>query len=150
MVNPIVKKKPTPSQKAYSTPKSSPPGKEILKKPSLVSKASSDLVSMKAGVAKRKRLIDDEAEEEEEDWEEVDEPEQGDFSEEDEEEDAYAQLESEDELAVTQKSRPKKKTLVATSKPPPKKKKSGDRPSGWFEFAKKAVERVPLFSELQL
>lgn len=148
MPNPIVKKKPTPTQKAYSTPKSSPLGKESLKKPSLLGKSSAYSGLSKAGASKRKRFLDDEAEEEEEDWEEVDEPEQDDASE--EEEDAYAQLESEEELLqVTQKPQ-QKKTLASTSKPPPKKKKAGEKSASWFDFAKKAVERIPLFSELQL
>lgn len=149
MVNPVVKKKHTPTQKAYSTPKSSPLVKESPKKPSLVGKVSAYSGLAKVAAAKRKYL-DDEAEEEEEDWEEVDEPERDDASGEEQEEDAYAQLESEEELLQLMPKSQLKKKPASTSKQPPKKKRVSEKSPGWFDFAKKAVERIPLFSELQL
>lgn len=149
----IQKKKPTPSQKASTTQKSSPHGKVILKKPSLVSKASSYSGLQKKPVAKRGRELE---EEDEEDWEEVDELEQAVSYHDDEaeeadesEEDEYSRLESEEELEIRQSPNRSKKKLVSTSKPPPKKVNKPSHNS-WWDVIKKGVERIPLFSALEL
>ena len=151
----LQKKKPTPSQKVSTIPKNSPIAKAIPKKPSLVSKASSYSGSQKKAVAKRPR----ESEEEEEEWEELDEPEQGGSyldeeaeeaeDSEAEDEDEYARLESEEELELRHSQTRSRKKPVSLSKPPPK-KVSKPSQSSWWDVIKKGVEKIPLFSELQL
>jgi hypothetical protein len=150
----LQKNKPTPSQKVSTIPKNSPPAKAIPKKPSLVSKASSYSGSQKKGVAKRPRESE---EEEEEEWEELDEPEQGgsylddeaEEAEDSEIEDEYARLESEEELELRHSQTRSRKKPVSLSKPPPK-KVSKPSHSSWWDVIKKGVEKIPLFSELQL
>jgi hypothetical protein len=158
MVKPEVQvKKQTPSQKASPTQRKSHPVKDSQVRPSQVSRSSSGVVASRP-VFKRPRELekDEEDEEDEEEWEEVDEHEEAsslvdeEAEEAEEAEDEYSRLESEDDLSQLAVEAPRSRRKSSSGSKQPPKKVTKTKPTSWWDTIKKGVEKIPLFSDIQL